>query len=73
MPWKTRLVLVLAMSGVMVTLLVTCLNPGLQSDFALWVKAYFTVWSIVALTGYFIMPSARHLNDRIVAHLDGIA
>ena len=37
MPWKSRLVLVLTMSAVMVmmvTLLVTYLNLGLPSDFA---------------------------------------
>ena len=77
MPWKTRLVLVLTMSAVMVmmvTLLVTWLNLGLPSDFAWqWVKAYFIAWPVAALTGYLIMPSARRLTDRIVARLDGIA
>jgi hypothetical protein len=77
MPWKTRLVLVLTMSAVMVmmvTLLVTYLNLGLPSDFAWqWVKAYFTAWPVAALTGYLIMPSARRLTDRIIARLDGTA
>ncbi len=77
MPWKTRLVLVLTMSCVMVmmvTLLVTYLNLGLPSDFALqWVKAYLIAWPVAAVTGYLIMPSARRLTDRIVARLDGTA
>jgi hypothetical protein len=77
MPWKSRLVLVLTMSAVMVmmvTLLVTCLNLGLPSDFAWqWVKAYFTGLPVAALTGYLIMPSARRLTDRIIARLDGTA
>ena len=77
MSWKTRLVLVLTMSSVMVmmvTLLVTYLNLGLPADFALqWVKAYFIAWPVAAATGYFIMPSARRLTDRIVARLDGTA
>jgi hypothetical protein len=76
MPWKVRLVLVLTMSSVMVamvTLLVTYLNLGLPADFAWhWAKAYLIAWPVAAATGYFIMPSARRLTDRIVAHLDGL-
>ena len=71
MPWKARLVLVLTMSSVMVamvTLLVTYLNLGLPADFAWhWAKAYLIAWPVAAATGYFIMPSARRLTDRIVA------
>ena len=72
---KTRLILVLLMSSVMVlmvTLLVTYLNLGLRADFALeWVKAYFIAWPVAAVTGFFIMPSARRLSDRIVTMIDG--
>ena len=72
---KTRLILVLMMSSVMVlmvTLIVTFLNLGLRSDFALqWVKAYVIAWPIAAVTGFVVMPAARRLTDRIVARLDG--
>ena len=72
---KTRLILVLLMSSVMVlmvTLLVTYLNLGLRADFAIeWVKAYFIAWPVAAVTGFFIMPSARRLSDRIVTMIDG--
>jgi len=74
---KTRLILVLMMSSVMVlmvTLIVTFLNLGLRSDFALqWVKAYLIAWPIAAVTGFVVMPSARRLTDRIVARLNGIS
>ena len=72
---KTRLILVLLMSSVMVlmvTLIVTFLNLGLRSDFALqWVKAYLIAWPIAAMTGFVVMPTARRLTDHIVARLNG--
>jgi Protein of unknown function (DUF2798) len=72
---KTRLILVLLMSSVMVlmvTLIVTFLNLGLRSDFALqWVKAYLIAWPIAAMTGFVVMPMARRLTDQIVARLNG--
>jgi len=72
---KTRLILVLLMSSVMVmmvTLLVTLLNLGLRANFAIeWLKAYLIAWPVAALTGFFIMPSARRLSDRIAALIDG--
>jgi len=77
MPWKTRLILVTLMTSVMVlmvTLIVTYINLGLRADFAFhWVKAFFIAWPIAAITGYIIMPAARHITDRIVALIDGIA
>jgi hypothetical protein len=72
---KRRLILVLLMSSVMVmmvTLLVTLLNLGLRADFVLqWVKAYFIAWPVAAVTGFFVMPSARRLSDRIATMIDG--
>jgi Protein of unknown function (DUF2798) len=72
---KSRLILALLMSSVMVlmvTLLVTCLNLGLGPAFlGAWVKAYFIAWPIAAATAFFIMPPARRLTDRIVALIDG--
>jgi len=72
---KSRLILALLMSSVMVlmvTLLVTFLNLGLRSDFVLqWVKAYFIAWPVAAVTGFLVMPVARRLTERIVARLDG--
>ena len=72
---KTRLILVLMMSSVMVlmvTLIVTFLNLGLRSDFVLqWMKAYLIAWPIAAVTGFVVMPAARRLTDRIVARLGG--
>ena len=72
---KSRLILALLMSSVMVlmvTLLVTFLNLGLRSDFVLqWVKAYFIAWPVAAVTGFLVMPVARRLTERVVARLDG--
>jgi hypothetical protein len=75
MDGKARLILALLMSSVMVlmvTLLVTFLNLGLRSDFIIqWVKAYFIAWPVAATTGFFVMPPARRLTERIVALIDG--
>jgi len=72
---KTRLVLALLMSSVMVamvTLLVTFLNLGLPADFLIqWVKAYLIAWPVAATTAFVVMPPARRLTDRIVAWIDG--
>jgi hypothetical protein len=61
---KSRLILALLMSSVMVcmvTLLVTFLDLGLRPDFLIqWAKAYFIAWPVAAATAFFIMPSARH-------------
>jgi hypothetical protein len=71
---KTRLILALLMSSVMVamvTLLVTWLNLGFDAGFlGQWVRAYFIAWPVAALTGFVVMPPARRLTDRIVARLD---
>jgi Protein of unknown function (DUF2798) len=72
---RTRLILALLMSSVMVlmvTLLVTFLNLGLASDFlSQWVKAYLIAWPVAAGTAFLVMPPARRLSERIVALLDG--
>ena len=50
---KSRLILALLMSSVMVcmvTLLVTFLDLGLRPDFLIqWAKAYFIAWPVAAL------------------------
>ena len=75
MDGKTRLILVVLMSGVMVlmvTLLVTYLNLGLGSDFLLhWIKAYLIAWPVAAATGFLVMPTARRVTDRIVHLIEG--
>jgi hypothetical protein len=75
MDGKSRLILALLMSSVMVamvTLLVTWLNIGLRAGFIVqWVKAYFIAWPVAAGTAFVIMPAARRLTDRIVTRMDG--
>ena len=75
MDGKTRLILVLLMTCVMVlmvTLLATYLNLGLRSDFFVqWMKSGFIGWPVAALTGFFVMPTARRLTERIVRLIDG--
>ena len=72
---KSRLILALLMSSVMVlmvTLLVTLLDLGLRPDFLTqWVKAYLIAWPVAAITAFLIMPSARRLTERIVARIEG--
>jgi sterol desaturase/sphingolipid hydroxylase (fatty acid hydroxylase superfamily) len=72
---KTRLILVLLMSSVMVlmvTLLVTYLNLGWQVDFLMhWLKAYLIAWPVAAATGFLVMPPARRLTDWIVHRIEG--
>jgi Protein of unknown function (DUF2798) len=71
---KTRLILVVIMSAVMVAmvaLLVTWLNLGLRGDFLLqWLKAYLIAWPVAAATGFLVMPSARRLTERIVRRIE---
>ena len=75
MDGKSRLILALLMSSVMVamvTLLVTWLNIGLRAGFIVqWVKAHFIAWPVAAGTAFVIMPAARRLTDRIVTRMDG--
>jgi hypothetical protein len=75
MDGKTRLILVLLMTSVMVlmvTLLATYLNLGVRSDFVVqWMKSYLIGWPVAALTGIFVMPTARRLTERIVHLIDG--
>ena len=74
---KARFILVTAMTSMMVlmvTLIATLINLGLAPNFiSQWAKAYFSSWPIAALTGYFVMPSARRLTARVVALIDGAA
>jgi hypothetical protein len=53
---KSRLILALLMSSVMVcmvTLLVTFLDLGLRPDFLIqWAKAYFIAWPVAAATAF---------------------
>jgi hypothetical protein len=77
MDGKARLILVTTMTAVMVlmvTLVATLLNIGLRSDFVFqWLKAYLVAWPIAAITGYFIMPTARRVTTRIMNLIDGAA
>jgi hypothetical protein len=74
---KTRLILSLLMSSIMVlmvTLLVTFLNLGAVPDFLVqWAKAYVVAWPVAAGTAFMIMPGCRRLTDRIVARLEQAA
>ena len=75
MPAKSRLILALLMSSVivaMVTFLVSVLELGLRADFLIKrVKAHFVAGPVAAITAFFIMPPARRLTERIVALMDG--
>jgi hypothetical protein len=75
MPWKTRLILIVLMTSVMVlmvTLIATVINLGLPPDFFVqWMKAYFIAWPVAAATGYLVMPGARRLTDFIMARIGG--
>ena len=69
---KTRLILPVLMSGVMVfmvTLVVTYLNLRFQLDFiSHWMRAYFIAWPIAAIAGIITLPFIRRVTDRIVGH-----
>ena len=72
---KTRFVLVTTMTSVMVcmvTLIATLLNIGLRHDFLIqWAKAYIVGWPIAAITGFFFMPTARRITNRILMLIGG--
>ena len=77
MDHKTRFVLVTTMTALMVlmvTLIATLLNIGLRHDFvSQWLKSYIIGWPIAAVTGFFFMPAARRITDRILILLSGAA
>ena len=71
---RTRLILAVLMSSVMVTmvtLIATSVSVGFSADFvAHWAKSYFVAWPVATTTCYLIMPPARRLTDRIVAIME---
>ena len=75
MDGKARLILVTTMTAIMVlmvTLVATFLNIGLRPDFVLqWMKAYLIGWPVAAVTGFFIMPTARRFTTLVVKRIDG--
>lgn len=74
---KTRFILVTTMTALMVcmvTLIATLLNIGLRHDFVFqWFKAYIVGWPIAAITGFFFMPTARRITDRILTLIGSAA
>ena len=71
MDWRVRSLTAALMTAVMVfmvTLIVTFLNLGLAPDFLRqWAKAFAIAWPIAAVTGFVVMPRARHMAERIVS------
>jgi hypothetical protein len=74
MEWKSRLILSIVMTSVMVlavTLLATCLALGFDPGFLRqWLKAYFISWPVAAGTAFLIMPTARRITERIMARIN---
>ena len=74
---KTRFILVTTMTSLMVcmvTLIATLLNIGMRHDFLFqWGKAFAVGWPIAAVTGFFFMPVARRITDRILTLINGTA
>ena len=70
MDWRVRALTATFMTAVMVamvTLIVTWLNLGFDPDFMRqWGKAFLIAWPIAAVTGFFVMPGARGLAERLV-------
>ena len=70
MDWRVRALTAMFMTVVMVamvTLIVTWLNLGFDPDFMRqWGKAFLIAWPIAAMTGFFVMPRARGLAERLL-------
>jgi len=70
MDWRVRALTACFMTIVMVavvTLIVTYLNLGFDPGFlGQWAKAFIIAWPIAATTGFFVMPAARGLAERLV-------
>jgi len=73
MSWKSRLILSIVMTSIMVlmvTLLATWLALGFDPNFLRqWIKSYFVAWPVAALTAFLFMPAARRITDRIMMML----
>ena len=74
MEWKSRLILSIVMTSVMVlavTLLATYLALGFDTGFPRqWIKAYFISWPVAAGTAFLFMPTARRITERIMARIN---
>lgn len=58
--------IVFVVSGVL-----TAFNIGLRHDFAArWLPGFAVGWPVAAATGYFAMPLARSLTERLVTVLE---
>lgn len=70
MDWRVRALTAGFMTLVMVamvTLIVTFLNLGFDPGFMRqWGTAFIISWPIAAITGFFVMPTARGLAERVV-------
>ena len=69
MDWRVRALTALFMTAVMVamvTMIVIWLNLGFDPGFMQqWGKAFIVAWPIAAVTGFFVMPGARGLAERV--------
>jgi len=70
MDWRVRALTVGFMTLVMVaivTFIATWLAVGFDPHFLRqWAKAFAIAWPVAAITGFFVMPTARALAERVV-------
>ena len=60
-----------AMIVFVVSAVVTAFNIGFRPDFiARWLSGFMVGWPVAAVTGYFAIPLARNLTQRIVAAIE---
>lgn len=70
MDWKVRALTAALMTIIMVaivTFVATWLALGFDPTFLRqWAKAFVVAWPIAAITGFFVMPGARKIAERLV-------
>lgn len=70
MDWKVRALTAALMTIIMVaivTFVATWLALGFDPAFPRqWAKAFVVAWPIAAITGFFVMPGARKIAERLV-------
>lgn len=71
MDWRVRALTATFMTFVMVTVvtfIATWLAVGFDPYFLRqWAKAFAIAWPVAAITGFFVMPTARALAECVVA------
>jgi Protein of unknown function (DUF2798) len=74
MEGKARIIFPIVMTGIIVffvSAVVTFLNIGMRADFLTqWMRSFGIGWPIAAFVGFFAMPVARSVTERLLSWIE---